>query len=73
MEEEDKGGPDDRLGLNIVNDWCEEGWGRLLSLSLLTNSFSPDTCKHCYNRSTDLLLFILVFFALTYLKDFLTL
>lgn len=31
--EEDKGGPDDRLGLNIVNDWSEEGWGRLLSLS----------------------------------------
>lgn len=54
--EEDKGGPDDRLGLNIVNDWSEEGWRRLLSLSLLTNSFSPDTFSHCYNTPITLLL-----------------
>lgn len=71
--EEDKGGPDDRLGLNIVNGWCEEGWGRLLSLSLLTNSFSPDTFKHFSNRSIVFLLFIFVLFALIYLKVFLTL
>lgn len=54
--EEDKGGPDDRLGLNIVNDWSEEGWGRLLSLSLITNSISPHTFSHCYNTPIILLL-----------------